>query len=463
VPSLPVIAVIAVCALALVNAVFGFLRSSELTGGTDDAVPLGSVYAVAGWIPALLVVSGLTAAATRLKGVSVATLWAVSAATAVMGGVGALFYLVAREGADAGLGFVLAGGEDASGDTTSSSASAGLILILIFGLLQMVAALGGLILTQSPQLTRRAAPAAADGRHDVAHRYGPGGGAPQAQPGYGPQHTPWGPSTGADPGRPPYGPGGASPFAPQSGAVPAQPPRYRDHEGGRPEQGPGWTSYQQSPGGFGGPQGERPPAGAGQGGYVAAHPAGEGIAPYGQYDQTRQFTAPTRPDGDERPSAPAGQPPYGGGQPSYYDPQSGQWVRTGLTASTPASPPASTPVAEPTPAQPGEAERVLRPDPAPTVEYQRTEYGSSDFEWEPTYSEAPTYEAQASEEQADQDPNEQVVRYQAPEQRAPFAPPKLDSGRHEGWNAGFADDTLTGTEQPPAQPGPRHRPITRSE
>ena len=35
------------------------------------------------------------------------------------------------------------------------------------------------------------------------------------------------------------------------------------------------------------------------------------------------------------------------------------------------------------------------------MEYQRTEYGSSDFEWEPTYSEAPTYEARASEEEAD--------------------------------------------------------------
>ena len=176
-PPLPVILQLVVCALALANAGVGFLQSAQLTRGSAGTVPLGSVYAVAGWIPALLVVSGLVAAATRLKGVSVPTLWAVSAATAVMGGVGALFYLVAREGADAGLGYALS-----AANTVDSRASAGLVLAVLFGLLQMAAALGCLLLTQSPHSAGRTAGAASRGS-DADARRGPNAAAPPA-PGY---------------------------------------------------------------------------------------------------------------------------------------------------------------------------------------------------------------------------------------------------------------------------------------
>ncbi len=98
------------------------------------------------------------------------------------------------------------------------------------------------------------------------------------------------------------------------------------------------------------------------------------------------------------------------------------------------------------------------------AEYRRTEYGSADFEWEPTYSEAPTYEARAEEEEAEDDARPEVIHYQASEQRPQYEPPRLDSARHEGWDAGFAEDTMTGTEQAPPDPGTRrYRSIPRSE
>ncbi len=420
-PSLPVLAVLTVCVLALLNAIFGFLRSGvlERTGG-GDPVPLGSVYAVAGWIPALLVVSGLAAAATRLKNVSGPTLWAVSAATAVTGGVGALFYLAAREGTDAGLGFALDSGANGA---LEAGASAGLVLIVLFGLLQLVAALAGLLLTQSPQLARRA-----PGGPDAAHRYGPGTGAQGQTPG----GAPWGPPpAGADRGGYAGGP--------------------QDGDRSRPAQSQSQPQQQSQPYGQpGGPQGP-----ASQGGPGPAHPETGGIAPYGQY---------ARPTAGEAPTTGAPSRPQDSAPPTY-DPQSGRQVHSGLTGAAGPGPAPTSPtpwIPEPAPAQPGEAERALRPDPQPPVEYRRTEYGSSDFEWEPTYSEAPDYEPRAGQGNGDDNDRDPVVRYETPEQRPPFAPPKLDSARHEGWDAGFAEDTLNGTGQP-ATDQDRYRPIPRAE
>ncbi len=470
-PPLPVIVLMVVCVLALLNAIAGFLRSAELTRTTAATVPLGSMYAVAGWIPALLVVSGLAAAATRLKGVSAATLWAVSASTAVMGGVGALFYLVSREGADAGLGFALV-----NNGVTGSTVSVGLALTVLFGLLQLIAAVGGLLLTQSPQLDRRAQ-RAAGGTSDTAHRYGPGSGGfgspygppPGQSPAQGYGQTPYGPpqggygppqSGGFGPGPgygpPQHGPDASAGYGPSQNPPFPNPPHQNPPPQGPPPQGP---PPQQ---GYGAPQAGygRPAPGAptAQPGYVPAYPAAGGIAPYGQYSQTAQFGLPA---GDHR-QGPTDRGPAADGPP-FFDPQSGRQVHTGLTDGPAAGAPVPLPVAEPTPAQPGEAERALRPDPTPPVEYQRTEYGSSDFEWEPTYSEAPTYEARASEEEADTSQRENVVRYEDPGQRPTFAPPQLDSARHEGWDAGFAEDTLTGTGQPPAEQQDRYRSIPRAE
>lgn len=467
VPPLPVLAVLVVCALALLNAIFGFLSSASLTSSRNVTTPLGSVYAVAGWIPALFVLSGLAAAATRLKGVSVPTLWAASAAAAVTGGVGALFYLVAREGVDAGLGYVLRSSDSSVG----SSASAGLVLIVLFGLLQLVAALGGLLLTQSPQLATRR-PRSAKPGPDAAHRYGPGPGSGYGRPE--PQGGPWGPPAGY-PNQPPHQPG--PPAGPPSGPQP-QAPGHDVGPGGPANERP-YPSYQDgSPygpqGGYpaGGqpqPPGARPygPAG-GQGlfgGSGTAYPVSPGIAPYRDYDRT----GPSAPgadaagtDGRPAPAGWTGSPPaspHRGPEPSFYDPQTGARVPSGLTGAPPLpSPPAPIPAPVPTDGPP-------LPAPAAPVEYQRTEYGSPDFEWEPTYSEAPTYEARAEEEEAEEDARrEAVVRYEASDQRPQYEPPRLDSARHEGWDAGFAEDTLTGSDQPPSdQDGPRYRSIPRAE
>ncbi|MEO5834829.1 MAG: hypothetical protein ABIR83_15850 [Nakamurella sp.] len=415
------LAVLVVCALALLNAAFGFLGSATLTATGNAPTPLGSVYAVAGWIPALLILSGLAAAATRLDDVSVPTLWATSAAAAVTGGVGALFYLVAQGGTDAGLGFVLRSNESSVG----SSVSAGLVLIVLFGLLQLVAALGGLLLTQSPRLAHRT-PRPAKAGPDAAHRYSPGPGAPgQGQPG--PQGGQW---------------------APQNEF------RYPAFQGyGNPAYGP--------PSGHPGVQNPAP----GDGMYTRpGGPPSPGIAPYAAYGQQDPVAAAgARPSDDGR-SAPQGwtgpgsPQPNRGPEPSFYDPQSGNRVHTGLTES---SPPPQAPTSIPAPVP---ADGPPLPTAATPAEYRRTEYGSPDFEWEPTYSEAPTYEARAEEEEAEESARPEVVHYEAPDQRPQYEPPRLDSARHEGWDAGFAEDTLTGTEQPPSdRDGPRYRSIPRAE
>ncbi len=226
-PALPVVAGLAVCALALLNAAVGFIESSTLTANGNTVTPMGPVYAVAGWVPALLILSGLTAAATRLKGVSVPTLWAVSAAAAVTGGVGALFFLVARQGVDSGLGFVLR----TNAASVESHVSAGLVLTVLFGLLQMAVALLGLMLTQSPRLA---------GLTGSATRSGPGA-PPQEGPAAGRSGRPvgpWGPAENGFQGRPPA----PSPAPGHPGDQPQGP--SQPHAPGH-DVGPGGSQYER--------------------------------------------------------------------------------------------------------------------------------------------------------------------------------------------------------------------------
>ncbi len=151
---LGLILTLTVVVLGVLSIVWGFLPSSklELVGGGGAPTPLGSVFAVVGWSPALLLLSALTAAATVLPGVSKSTAWVVSAAAAAAGGLGALFYFFARPGIDAGLGFVLQGRNQLTDRT-----SIGLILLLVFGLIQLIAAAAGAIsaLGSQPRAPRR--------------------------------------------------------------------------------------------------------------------------------------------------------------------------------------------------------------------------------------------------------------------------------------------------------------------
>ena len=108
-------------------------------------------------------------------------------------------------------------------------------------------------------------------------------------------------------------------------------------------------------------------------------------------------------------------------------------------------------------------------DAAAPVQYARTDYGSADYAWEPTYSEAPDYEARAAEDEADDAPAETDTPrnfvYESPE-RPQYEPPQLDSGRHEGWDSGYSQDTMSETAQPGAQPRvdvQKYRPIPRAE
>ena len=62
-----------------------------------------------------------------------------------------------------------------------------------------------------------------------------------------------------------------------------------------------------------------------------------------------------------------------------------------------------------------------------------------------------TVDAQGEADQADEEErHEDPVHYEATEARPQYEPPRLDSARHEGWDAGFAEDTLTGAEPSPS-------------
>jgi hypothetical protein len=409
--SLGLLLALAVALLGVLSIVWGFLPSSELrsTTGTGTPLPLGSVFAVVGWVPALLLLSGLTAAATLLPGVSKATGWAVSAAAAISGGLGALFYFFARPGTDAGIGFTVGDTANARA-TVEDNASIGLILLLIFGLLQLlVAVTGAAIVLLGRSRTAPRGPRAA------RPRPGPG-------PGPGPQYG-YGPPPGSPQQRPP----GRRPEYP-----PAYPPPYPP-----PGNGPGQRFD---------PQG-RPiydPAGQNQVPTDAFQPAYDPQAGREVYSGGPGPARPTPPGAN----APRTQPPAA--RPQAPPPMPAQVAAgAGLSASLPAGPDNA----------PGPAE-------AAPPQYARTEYGSADYEWEPTYSEAPRYEAQA-EHESDAPPApparpEQAFLYETPEwERPQFEPPHFDSGRHPGWDAGFVEEA-TADQPEPGEPTPGNGPGWRS-
>jgi hypothetical protein len=124
-----------------------------------------------------------------------------------------------------------------------------------------------------------------------------------------------------------------------------------------------------------------------------------------------------------------------------YDPQAGMNVPSGLREAA-ASPRPANRLTEPSPASPDVMEEA---GPATPLEYRRTEYGSADYEWEPTYSEAPEYEDEADEpaEVAVPVKPEEAYMYETPEWERPQSePPRLDSARHPGWAAGFSEQTM---------------------
>ena len=126
--------------------------------------------------------------------------------------------------------------------------------------------------------------------------------------------------------------------------------------------------------------------------------------------------------------------------PTTFDPQTGMHVHSGFTAPhpRPAAPERESlhPTASP--------ELWVDAQAAPAAQYARTDYGSDEYEWEPTYSDAPGY---ADEEDDDgRGPAkppvrpEQAYMYETPEwERPQFDPPRLDSGRHPGWSSGFGE------------------------
>ena len=156
-------------------------------------------------------------------------------------------------------------------------------------------------------------------------------------------------------------------------------------------------------------------------------------------------STPAQPDRDEEP-------------PEVFDPQVGLEVPTGLREQSPGSTGFGAPGDATEKAQAaGDDSGFVAPTPAapvpnshfdqaaaeaaavPPEQYQRTEYGSADFDWEPTYSEAEDEEDQPVEVETPVRP-EEAYMYETPEWERPQAePPQLDSGRHVGWDAGFDD------------------------
>ncbi len=399
--------------LGVLALIIGFLPSSSLRSARGFTRPLGSVFHVIGWSPALLFCSGLLALAALLPSVSKPTMWAVSAAAGAAGGVGALSYLFAKAGTDAGLGLAV----DPEGTVGYvDSASIGLILLVVVGVVQVATV---------------AIAAVATGLIPSAGMSRPGTRQPRPAPGQ--------PAAG------PTGPGFPGAGFPQ----------------GHPGAGYPAAGY-PTPSGY-------PPPGYRQPGFEQFPPP----------DHQQTVNRQPEPSGSARleqpmpPSTPSGQPE---GSPPVYDPQAGRSVYSGQTPAGFVA--AQQPPWQPTDYEPAPAwanstaagqSRPIEQEPAqPQAQYTQVDYGSADYEWEPTYSEAPDYEARA-EESADapaaQVHREQAFLYETPEwERPQYEPPHLDSGRHEGWDAGYdhnGDQSAHGT--PPPGPAPHHRSIPRAE
>ncbi len=428
-PPLGAILALLVGALGLLSVVWGFLPSSTLTRGADEVLPLGSVFAVVGWAPALLLLSGLLAAATLLPGVDKKTIWLISAAGAVVGGLGGLFFLWARPGRSAGLAFFATNGSAGFGE----SLSAGLILLVIFGLIQLAAAVLGFVRTSGtrpPARTRAGHYSPAPQRH-AAQGYGPQSYAPQ---GFGPQSSA------------PQG------FGPQSSA---------------PQ---GFGPQSSAPQGFG-PQSSAPQSyGPLPGGYPGVSAAGQTPVP-GPFRPSASSAAGVPQQAPPPPMPPAPPPPVSHFAPSptprpVFDPQTGSAVRTGLTEPTPVQyaappPPPMTNIAL------GPPPDMTPPATVPPAVGGPGPDEQSDYPNEPVYSEAPDYEERADQEVAAAAVAERQRRaflYETPEwERPQFEPPQIDSGRHAGWYPEGEDDPVDPVERREPGDGSGWRSIPRAE
>jgi hypothetical protein len=150
--------------------------------------------------------------------------------------------------------------------------------------------------------------------------------------------------------------------------------------------------------------------------------------------------------------------------PSVYDPQSGNYVPSGLIEPTPGPPSNGRPANI-------EAEGLATPEELArkagslSDEFTPLEYGSSDFDWEPTYSEAIEDEESSEDPVAlSQVPADRAWMYETPEwERPQVDPPRIDTGRHTGWSAGF---TIPDHDEAPPAGTPRRkgwRSIPRAE
>jgi Family of unknown function (DUF5336) len=436
---------------AILNVIFGFLTAFTITGQRE--VDYGTVYTMAGWAPVLSLVVGLLAVATLLRPSDKGLLWLVSAAVAVSMGFGVLFTLVAG-----------AGVEELVGNVTSSAA-AGLILVLIFGLLQALVTIAAVFITGRP-----GGVGAVGGRPQGQP---PGGSVPQPEPqaypppGYGPppgyppqsqgypgQGYPGGPqypppSAGSPtyPAPPPTGQGNApqrmvtesepprspapppavppapAPRAPASRpSAPAAAPARAAGSSWSPPPPPAWVTEASSQGG----SSPSTQGGASASGSHAAGPAGR-LEP--ATASAGESAVPGRAGGVAGPTLVRA---AAAAVPAVYDPQSGTTVRSGLFESQPARHPEP-----PQPPTPTASPELLAPaQPAPPAEYKRTEYGSDDYDWEPTYSEAPGYEESTAQRPARPPVKpEQAYMYDTPEWERPQSePPRFDSGRLQAWN-----------------------------
>jgi hypothetical protein len=271
------LAALAVGALGILNFIWGFLPAVSVPGGLPDAVPT-SVYAVGpGYLPILLLIAGLLALGALLPGgrrVDVPV-----AAVSVGAAVGVIVSFIVGGTLD-----LLAG---AGGDGASVGKGIGLILLLIFGILQAIVAVAavllaaGLIKAPAQRAARPAggatqayvgtsggsSAAVTSSRSAPGAGYGAqagGSGAPgqaggwQGQPGYGGQavHQPAGPVPGtsmlggpATGGPAQHAAGGAGfPHAgvgPSSGPSPAAP--YQQYSSGDPGQRGGYGAGTRGP------------------------------------------------------------------------------------------------------------------------------------------------------------------------------------------------------------------------
>lgn len=305
------LAPLVVAALAVLNFIWGFLPAFSVPGGLPDAVPT-SVYAVGpAYLPILLLIAGLLAVGALLPGGRRVDLPV--AAVSVGAAIGVIVSFIVGGTLD-----LLAG---AGGEGVSVGKGIGLILLLIFGILQAIVAVAAVLL--SAGLIKAPAGRAAGSGGPTSHGYvGSSGGSsaavtstgPDARAGYGA-----GPGASAASGQPAGWqgqPGYGGPASPQPGPVrggpatggPAQPGGGAGypHAGAGPSSGPSPSAPYQ-PYAAGDP--------ARRGGYGPGGPAGargavpEQFPPAGSADPFPPIPGQAGPAG---PSGPGVAEQYGG-------------------------------------------------------------------------------------------------------------------------------------------------------